>query len=156
MEEDRLSKLELITNRLSRRTNKVSSALITPYPISNAVIGDKIEGDVLRYMFPCDGVITKGAIDLGVRPKDSIVITVELASELSKTSKSFTLDKRRLTISPEIEVSTFDRLTVSVSPNTVITEFWISLLWVPKVKDVVVKSFLIDELEVSKDDILQG
>jgi len=155
--EDRIKKLEIITKRLSRRAKKQTSALITPYPISNAVIGEKVEGEVLHYMFPCEGKITKGVIDLGKKPKQSIIVSISLMGEEIGKSREFIISKKRLIITPNIKVNTFDKLTISVSYEAEklddnITEFWTAFLWVPEVKDVEVKSFLLDEIE---DDLLK-
>ena len=54
-----------IIERLGRRQRKVASAMITPVPISNAVVGENITGDILYYMFPSDGKITKGIVFFG-------------------------------------------------------------------------------------------
>jgi hypothetical protein len=156
--EERVAQLELITKRLMRRSHKVASSMITPYPISSAIFSDKVEGVILRYMFPCEGKISKGAIDLGKKPKDDVKVTIDISGELGGTSKSFTVSKRRMIIEPDIEVKTFDQLTISISYNfdkaeNNLTEVWTSLLWVPSIKDVDVKSFLIDEIESS---VLEG
>ena len=155
--EDRLDKLELITKRLARRAKTHSKAIISPYPISNAVFGEKVEGTVMRYMFPCEGTITKGAIDLGKKPKQDVSVTISMIGKESGKSVTAIMTKRREIVVPNIDVSTFDQLTVSISyknekPEDAITEFWASLLWIPSVKDVVAKSFLIEELE---NDILE-
>ena len=157
VDEGRVAFIEKVVSRLARRTNKSATVLISPYPISNAVFGEKVDGIVLSYMFPCGGRITKGAVDLGKKPKQDISVVVSLMGEETGESKTFVLTKRRLTMKPDIEVKTFDRLEVSISyeavkPEDNLTEFWASLLWVPTIKDVVAKSFLIDELE---NDILQ-
>jgi len=157
IDEKRIDFIEKMITRLSRRQRKKTVALITPYPISNAVIGDEVKGVVLRYMFPCEGVITKGVIDLGKKPKQEVAITFALMGDETGTSKVFVLTKKRLVIKPDIKASAFDRLTISISyksekPEDAVTEFWTSFLWVPTVKDVEVKSYLIDELE---NDLLE-
>jgi hypothetical protein len=156
--EDRVKKLETIVTRLSRRQRKTSSAIITPFPISNAVFGEEVKGAVLRYMFPCEGKIVKGAIDLGKKPKQNVTVSISLIGELAGKSVAAIMSKRKVTVEPNIEVSAFDRLTISISydaekPENNITEFWVSFLWVPSVKDTVAKSYLIEELEndISKE-----
>ena len=150
--EDRIKKLELITKRLARRSKKHVAALITPYPISNAVFGDEVRGTVLHYMFPCGGKIVKGAIDLGKKPKQGIVISFELMGTETGTSKTFVIDSKRLVVDLDIKVSAFDKLKITVSyvaekPGDNLREFWTSFLWVPEVKDVEVKRYLIDKLD---------
>lgn len=157
MDENKLKKLELITTRLARRQKTHSKAIISPYPISNSVFGDRVDGVVLRYMFPCEGKITKGAIDLGKKPKQNIYVTISMMGKEAGKSVTVVMNRRREIVEPNIDVSTFDQLTVSISytnekPEDAITEFWTSLLWVPTVKDVVAKSYLIEELE---NDILE-
>ena len=152
IDEKRIAFIEKVVARLSRRARKTATAMTSPYPISNAVFGDKVEGVMLRYMFPCEGEITKGAIDLGKKPKQGITVNVSIMGEEVGESKDFVLTKRRLSIDPMIKVKAFDRLTVTISytsekPENDLTEFWASLLWVPTVKDAVAKSFLIEELD---------
>ncbi len=152
IDEKRIAFIERVVTRLSRRARKTATAVTSPYPISNAVFGDKVEGVVLRYMFPCEGEITKGAIDLGKKPKQGITVNVSIMGEETGESKDFVLTRRRLSIEPNIKVNTFDRLTVTISytsekPENDLTEFWASLLWVPTSKSAVAKSFLIKELE---------
>jgi hypothetical protein len=145
---DRLEKLEMITERLMRRTHKKAIGLITPYPISNAVFGESIEGVVLRYMFPCDGVISKGMIRFGVKPKKEVTVKVEIFNDEKSSSKGFVVDRKLLAVEPNLSVSGGDCLTVSISSSEVpVTEVWIAFLWTPLVKDVEAKSFLITELE---------
>lgn len=151
-DKDRIDKLELITTRLSRRAHKRAVAMLTPYPISNAVIGDKVEGNILHYMFPCDGKVIKAVVDVGKKPKQSINVTISLMGEESGESRTIVLTKRRDAIEPNIEVKTFDRLSVSISYESekledALNEVWISFLWIPTTKDVEIKSFLIEELE---------
>jgi hypothetical protein len=155
--EERIKKLELITTRLSRRSKTHAKTLISPYPISNAVFGDAITGTILTYMFPCDGKIVKSAIDLGKKPRQEVYISISMMGKESGESVTMIMSKRRESIEPNIIVSMFDKLTIAVSykvekPEDALTEIWTSLLWVPTVKDVVAKSYLIEELE---NDILE-
>ena len=151
---DKIAELEMITKRLMRRTTKTKSALITPYPISAAVFGDKVEGPILRYMFPCEGTITKGMVRLGARPKAPIMLTIKMSNDLNSVAKGFAIDKRTLTVQPGISVNSGDCLEVSLETGEeVITEAWIAILWKPTIKDVEAKSFLIEELE---NDLSEG
>lgn len=146
--EERISKLEKITERIMRRSGKRMSAFITPYPISNAVFGERLEGSVLRYMFPCDGTITKGYVRLGSKPKKSIMFEIRMFNEDSSTTKGFTVDKRFLFVKPEINVFAGDCLEIKIIPEEeIITEVWIAFLWKPTVNNTEVKDFLIEEME---------
>jgi len=148
MDNKRIERLETITERLMRRAGKRATALITPYPISNAVFGEKVEGPILRYMFPCDGIVTKGFVRLGKKPKTNIVLGVKMFNETGSSSKGFSLEKKFLGIQPNLPVIAGDCLEVSViSPDEPVTEIWIAFLWKPSIKDVEAKSFLIEELE---------
>ena len=48
--EKRLKQLEMVTQRLARRSKKTTSAILTPYPISNAVSGEVVKCVVLKYI----------------------------------------------------------------------------------------------------------
>jgi|GEM_PF-1566838 hypothetical protein len=149
MDDKRIERFEIITKRLMRRAVKRTAALITPYPISNAVFGEKVEGPILRYMFPCDGTVTKGFVRLGKRPKTSVGLGVKMFNETGSTSKGFVLEKKFLSIQPNLPVTAGDCLEISILPGVdePVTEVWISFLWRPTVKDVEIKSYLIEELE---------
>ena len=147
--EDRLKKLEIVTQRLMRRASKRIVGLITPYPISNSVIGDKVEGPILRYMFPCSGTITKAMMRLETKPKKWVSINIKLFNEKGSIIKGFMVEKKLATISLDIEVDAGDCLETALvpSPEDLVKEVWISFLWSPAMKDVEAKSYLISELE---------
>ena len=148
MEDQRIKQLETVTKRLMRRATKKSVALVTPYPISNAVFGENVKGPVLRYMFPCDGVVTKGVVRLGSKPKTSVMLGIKMFNEIGSASRGFVLDKKFLSIQPNLPVVAGDCLEISLDPGIdIVTEIWISFLWKPGVKDVEAKSYLIEELE---------
>ena len=149
--EDRINKLETMITRLTRRQVKKQQAVLTPYPISNCIQGEEVKGDIMKYMFPCAGIISKGAIYLDHKPKvgASIIITIE--NDRGRESKSFNINRRDLLTEPNIEVLSWDRLTISffaVDPNQdKFSEVWLSFLWIPKIADAKIKNFLIDELD---------
>lgn len=152
IDEKRISLIEKVVVRIARGAMLSGKArgLITPYPISNAIFGDNIRGPVLRYMFPCDGTITKGLIHFGSRLRNGIKLSVYISSGASNRIDSFTIDNESFLIEPNVEIISGSRLTVSVdpiNPEEVINEVWISFLWVPSIRDVDAKSFLISELE---------
>lgn len=156
MDNKRVEDLEIITRRLMRRASKRTVALITPYPISNAVFGDKVEGVILRYMFPCDGIVTKGLIRLGRKPKKDVLIEVKIFDDATLSAKGFVLNKKFLSIDLNLKVTAGDCLEISLlssKEGEAITEIWISFLWKPTIADVEVKSFLIEDLE---NDLLQN
>ena len=147
--EHRIKKLETIIARLSRRQRKVTSAIVSPYPISNCVSGEDIKDEILRYMFACDGEISKGGVSIDVKPKHNAMIVLTIKNASGGSSQSYTIDKKNTVIEPAIKVKQFDKLTVTFYPveEDKIKEVWISLLWIPVVKDAKIKNFLIDKLE---------
>jgi len=147
--EDRVKKLEKVTERLMRRARKHVTGLITPYPISSAMFGEKVEGPILRYMFPCDGVIIKAMMNLEAKPKKWVAVNIKIFNGQKLTVKGFTVDKKLIAIKPNIPVEAGDCFEVSLnpSPEDVVKEVWISFLWSPAMKDIEAKSFLISELE---------
>ena len=154
--EPRLDKIEKMITRLGRRAVKQTSALITPIPISNCVIGEEVKGDVLKYLFPCPGVINKGGIFISPKPKNGATIILTIENELGGSSKSYQITKQSSLLELNMEINTWDRLTVSfyvVNPvEDKITEVWAALLWTPTVKDVTIKNYLIDNLDSSLND----
>ncbi len=150
IDEKRIAFIERVVTRLARRAKAKTKAMITPYPISNAIFGRDIEGPVLRYMFPCTGTITKGLIDIGKKLKEGAQVELDVRNTAHGVSKSYIMNRDKFLVEPQIEVDAGDQLTVTVLPNgkeEKIKEVWISFLWVPSVKDIEVKSFLLDEIE---------
>ena len=150
----KIKKLSKIVERLARRSHKQTSALITPVPISNCVIGEEVKGDILKYMFPCPGTLNKGGIFLNTKPKSGAAIILTAENELGSGSRSYQITRRNLLFEPKIELDTWDRLTVSfftVDPEDKVAEVWIALLWTPTVKDVTIKNYLIDQLDGGLD-----
>ena len=147
--EERIKALEKQVQRLQRRSRKVATGFITPYPISIAVTGDNIQGDILNYMFPCEGVITKGAIRLDSRPKGSVNVGIRLFNTHSQYTDEKELENQLTIIEPNLEVLPWDCLKVSVNvdPEHPISRIWVSLLWVPHVREIEAMSFLLDRIE---------
>jgi len=153
--ETRISLIERIVERLARRARKKATGFITPYPISNAAFGSNVKGSVLRYMFPCEGIIVKGMVRLGSKLRGGVKLTVYLFDDSGGTSRSFIIEKKTFLVEPNIDVNSGDCLDISIeaiSPEEFITEAWISFLWIPTVKDVAVKSYLLSENE---NDLLE-
>lgn len=151
MEADRIKRLEKMNERLSRRTKKTAKAMITPFPLSGAIIGEDVHGTVILNMFPCDGVITKGVVRLGEKPKQPLTLTVALKNDSGAISKDFTLEKRLIHVRPDLQVKAGDCLGITLmhNPESPVSEIWVALLWTPTVKDVEAKSFLIETLEAT-------
>ncbi len=148
-----ISDMRKMVDRLNRRANKVAKAFVTPYPISSCVSGDDVKGEVLKYMFTCQGKILKGGIFLDHKPKKGLSVEIAVVNELTGSSKSYVVDRKSLLFEPKVEVTAWDRLAVSITPldpTDKFTEVWTGFLWVPNIKEVDVKNFLINELENSK------
>ena len=150
--EKRVKKLEIITERLTRKAKKkMASAMITPYPISNCIIGEDVQGTVLKYMFSAKGIIGKGLIRFDKKLKSGVIVTVTLENDLGGQAKTFIANRNQLLIEPNLEVFSGDRLTVAVEPSDSsegkLNEVWITFLWTPYVGEATVKSFLIDKLD---------
>lgn len=156
IDEKRISFIEKVVTRLARKSIKKITGVITPYPISNCVIGEDIRGDVLKYMFPLRGKINKGLIVLGSKPKEGIVVGLTLTNDLGSNAKSYVITKKTMAVDPNVDVYSGDRLTISVHPTneeTKVSEIWIAFTWVPLVEDAQLKSCLIEELEKTIDQV---
>ena len=155
IDEKRISWIETVVSRLARRSRKQTTAIVTPYPISNCVSGEDVKGDILKYMFCAKGIISKGLIVLDKRPTTGVVIGITLANDMGSSSKSYVLTKKTSMIDPKIEVFSGDRLSVSVNPvdaeKDKISEVWLAFTWTPDVKDADIKNFLIDSLDGALD-----
>lgn len=125
---------ERLEARLARRSTKEKIS-ITPYPISNAILGE-VKGSVLRYMFPCDGTITKGIIKLDKKPKGDVEVNISLTDEQGKSSKLFILNSKEFSTSLDLEVKEGNCLNVEVESAEIVNEFWISFLWIPTSKNI--------------------
>jgi hypothetical protein len=143
-----MSKEEIIARRMARKEHLVKDRLmITPYPISSATFGDKISGSILRYMFPCEGIITKGFVKLGSKPKNGVFVDLKITGSERSSSKGLLLIKTEDNIELNLNVAAGDCLDVNLDPREeIVNEVWISFLWKPTIKDIEIKSYLLSEL----------
>ena len=157
IDEKRIAFIERVIMRLSRRTNKNMTALITPYPISNAVFGEDVRGVILRYMFPCEGVISTGIISVNEKPKNTTDIIIDLFHGDGVRSISYVISNKTLPLEIDLDVKAGDKLELSINPSGTqkLVEVWASLLWTPSVNDVKAKSFLFDDIEATAVEELQ-
>jgi len=101
-------------------------------------------------MFIGSGVIKKGKVWLSSKPKAGASLVMSIEDDLGVESKSYAFQRRDFLVEPAIEVQSGDRLTVSVftiDPEDHISECWVSLQFVPEMKDSIVKQYLFDEIE---------
>ena len=153
--EKRIGKIERVVMRLCRRAKSRTSTIMTPYPISNCVTGDKVSGAILRYMFCASGDIGSFMVCLDSKPKSKVEISVLIEGKESSKSNSFIMTTKQLSSKVNIEINSGDRLTISInSHGESISEVWVAFLWVPKIKEANIKSFLIDDLEVDAEEML--
>jgi len=143
----RIERIERIVTRLARRSRDVARAVITPFPISNAVVGEDIEGVILRYVFPCKGRITGGYVKLDKTPRIGVAINIRVFNDLTSESKSIIINRKIYAAKTDLNVFPGDCLEVSVKSEDVIKEVWISMLWTPDKSVTDIHSVLIDELE---------
>jgi len=160
--EERIKRVETVVQRLAMRSRKSTTAIVTPYPISNAVVsgdGSTLKGVILRYMFPCGGMITKGCIKLDKKPKNGAVISVRIFNDKGSESRGFTIERKTLFVEPGVEIVQGDCLEASIEPLTeedIIKEVWVSFLWNPSVPSASIKNFLIEDLEKIQDDFIEA
>lgn len=158
----RIKRMETVVQRLALRSRKTATAIVAPYPISNAVVsGDNstLNGIILRYMFPCEGVITKGCIKLDKKPKHGAIVNAKVFNDRASESRGFTVERKTLFIEPGIEVSQGDCLEVSLHPLTeedIVKEVWVCFLWNPTIQSANLKYFLIEDLEKVLDDFVEA
>lgn len=142
--EERLNKIEKTLKRLFLRARKKTTAVVPPFPITTVI--EEGSESKLYYMFPCDGTIKKSAVVLEKKPEESLMVDISIMGEITGTSKKTVLDDRVVVTEPELNVSSLDRLTVTID-GAGYEKAWISILWTPIMKEGQIKNFLIDELE---------
>ncbi len=153
--QERIERIEKIVTRLAQGSRDSVSAIITPFPISNAVIGDDVGGVILRYIFPCKGKITKGYIKLDKKPRLGTAINVKVFNELTSESRSIVINKRIYQAKTDLDVFPGDCLEVSVASEDDIKEVWISMLWTPDKSVTDIHSVLIEDLNKITDKIIE-
>lgn len=151
--EEQMKHVDTILKRFSRRLHKTTAGIISPYPISSYV-QSPIGGVVLRYMFPISGKITLGALYIEGMPKSGVDIYAVVHLEETYKSEVFFTKEASILIEPDIDIVAGSRLVLSVRAKGEEEVFgiWTSLLWVPEVRDSVVKQFLIDELDKAEEE----
>jgi len=155
--EKQMKSVDVILSRFSRRLHKTAAGIITPFPISNYV-QTPLDGVILKYMFPAAGKILSGVVYIEDMPRSRVDLCTVMWRGGTSDSRSLFIEKKLTVVHPGIEVLTGDRLTVSVVAKDEVqpSGVWISLLWEPKVSDVVVKKFLIEELDKQQEEELDA
>jgi len=146
--EEQIKHIDTLLKRFSRKLHKTVVGIVPPYPISNYV-QSPIDGVVLKYMFPADGKIVLGVLHIEDMPKSGIDIYAVVHFDETQKSETFFTKKESILIKPDIDIVAGSRLTLSVKTNgeELVSGVWVSLLWVPEIRESIVKQFLIDELD---------
>ena len=151
--EEQMKHVDTVLKRFSRRLHKTVVGVIPPYPISGYV-QSSIDGVVLRYMFPAEGRIILGALHIEEMPKSGVDVYAVVHLEDIHKSEVFFTKKASVLIRPDIDVVARSRLTLSVKAKgeEQVSGIWASLLWVPEIKDSVIKRFLVDGLDKVEEE----
>lgn len=149
-----MESVDRILKSYSYKLHKTTTGLITPFPISS--YSETSEKPVIRYMFPADGKITAGGMCIEEMPKAGVSINITVCSGLECESKVVETKRQHIAISPNLEVKFGSRLIIKVSPvneGDIVSNIWIAFLWVPVIKDIETRQFLIDDLmRIEKED----
>ena len=156
--DDRISFIEIVVSRLSRRVHKVTTAMISPIPISKCVTGEDVDGDILKVML-FRGKIGKGIVVFNEKPKATIRIDVKILNGGVGFSTSYYIDTIRHVIALDMPTIDGSMITVSIhstSDEYKITEVWLSMLWTPHISNVKIENRLIEILEEKAiDNVLE-
>ncbi len=157
VDEKRISLIEGIISRLSRRSRKVVTAITPPIPISTCVLGDNISGCVLKSLL-FSGIITKGIIKIEDLPKGGVEVVIEISNSGIKTTKSYKMDTSIFMVELNIGVANGSLLSVYVKTfniDEVINEVLLTMLWVPDKKSTNIENYIIDDLDSLANEYLK-
>ncbi len=141
-------KSDAAIKRLKRRMGvaKVSS-YITPFPVSNFIPSIPPDGVIMRYMFPGAGTISNSIMYAEGELKKGAEIRAEIKSITDVVvGAGMTIRKNFGQLGLDQQVNAGDRLIISLTSEVEITNIWVAFLWLPKVKETEVMSFLQAEL----------
>lgn len=149
-----MESVDKILKSYSYKLHRTSTGLITPFPISN--YSETSEKPIIKYMFPADGKITAGGMCIEGMPKAGVSVNITVCSGLECESKVVETRRHNTAISPNLKVRFGSRLIVKIDPindGDVVSDIWIAFLWIPAVKDIEARQFLIDDLlRIEKED----
>lgn len=155
IDEKRLSRLERIVLRLTRRASRQVKTVTAPYPISGFASGTGVLGEILGYLFCADGNISKGRVSLGEKPKKPVEVSIGIIRDTGTIGHVLVVSKKDTSIKLNYDVLDGDKLSVSIipqDPEEIITRVWLAFMWTPKIKEASIKSFLIDDLDGGFND----
>ena len=148
IDEKRISFIERVVSRLSRRTHKTTTAVIPPQVIMAYKSGEDIHGDIFK------GILFKGRLGKTIllfneKPKSEIRIDIKVLSGDKGETKTFYVSRIKSEV--DLDIDTKDGTIISISIYSVdekykVTEVWISTLWHPSVSSSKTEQYLIDDL----------
>ncbi len=153
IDEKRISFIEKVVSRLARRSRSVAKVMISPIPISTCALGEDISGTIMKSIL-FKGKLSDIAVQLNERPKGLIGLKVEV----DNLGNSFYINKAKHVFPLALESIDGSTLKISISNEDSeykITEVLVSVLWIPSIQNIEIKSFLIDELEKTVVDLLE-
>jgi len=146
--EQKFKHVERILQRFSRRLHKTIIGLIPASPIFGYCSDSKEDPNVLRAIFPVEGVITHAALKANRCGKDARMIA-ELTSGDDKVTKSFRLRPRASVQKIDFPVLEGDSLDVRVIDDSEKGSLGVKvgLLYQIGTKDLASTKFLVDQFE---------
>lgn len=151
--EDRIKKLEKISERLIRRSQKVAKAIIMPSPISGGV-SNVVGGEIaFEFMSPCKGTISNAVVKICSKPEGNPFAEILIIKGINTQKQIISIDKELVIFPMSVDVDAGDLVSALIvaSVEHPINQAWVSMLWTPTVSDAKVKQFLIDELERNEE-----
>ena len=156
--EKQMEHVDVILKRFSRKLRKTTTGIITPYSISGYVQSPaECGGLVLKYMFPINGKVILGTLYVEGMPRAGVDIYATVQFEDMHKSESFFTKRQSVMIKPDLDIVAGSRLTIRAvaKGEDQVSGVWASFLWVPEIRDTVIKQFLIDELDrIGEEDAL--
>jgi hypothetical protein len=142
--EERFRLVDVELHRLKKRSQKVVSILVPPFPISEYV---KTSGVIFRYLFACNGSVKHIAVFIEKMPKGGVELSVSLAHGNTVTTESVLVKKQNLVLDLRYSIKAGDRVIVECLNNEA-SGFWIGMSMIPSVKECDVHKEMIDKLEL--------
>lgn len=136
--EERVGRLEKMTERLSKRPIPQRKLFVTPYPIFG-YIKTPDDGVVFRGLFHVDGSITGGTVAIDKMPEGGVVLSAIIKDKEGEKAISYGVKKDIVSIDTAVEVEAGSKVTIKVTPvnpEKEIVGVWTSLLWTPGMKSL--------------------
>lgn len=153
--EQKFTHIERILQRFSRRLHKTVIGLIPASPIFGYCKNSVEDSNVLRAIFPADGVITQAAMRADKCHKNAMVVA-ELTSGDEGFSRTFQLKARAAVQEINLPIKAGDSLEVWVEDDSEEGEaslgVMVGFLYQVGMKDLTSTKFLIDQFEALIED----